>query len=101
MNDENKKIDKKLFSHEKLIEHGYIIDTHCYPNVAYKGARFDPDDIFTVFTEKEYLLFHACKDAKAWFEEIPIEIREAAEEEIEWDFPIHDIEIAINAAKEI
>jgi protein-tyrosine phosphatase len=29
-------------------EQGYIIDTHCYPWVAYKGARFEPDEWFLV-----------------------------------------------------
>lgn len=34
-------------------DNGYTIDSHCYPNVAYKDGRFAPDVIVNVMTERE------------------------------------------------
>ena len=46
---------KNYLSHKELQNQGYIIDTCCYPNIAYKGPRFNPSEWFEVLTEKEYI----------------------------------------------
>ena len=46
--------EKSKLSHQELRDQGYIIDCHCYPNIAYKGSRFSPSEWFEVLTEKEY-----------------------------------------------
>src|SRR5690348_13069023 len=34
-------------------EQGYIVDTNCYPHLAYKGERFNPSEKQHVMTEIE------------------------------------------------
>ena len=46
---------------KKAIEQKFKIDSTCYPNVAYKGARFSPEEIFDIPTEKEEELTELCK----------------------------------------
>lgn len=38
---------------ELAVARGYTIDTSCYPNVAYKGPRFNPTEWVPVFTDVE------------------------------------------------
>lgn len=33
---------------------GYSVDEHCYPWIAYKGARFSPDEWHHVLTDVEH-----------------------------------------------
>lgn len=40
---------------------GYTVDTCCYPHVGYKGARFAPDDLVHVLTEREEQLLESTK----------------------------------------
>lgn len=35
---------------------GFTVDTHCYPPMAYKGARFNPTDHHECYTELESAL---------------------------------------------
>ena len=49
-------------SHLDLKALGYTIDNTCYPNIAYKGARFSPVEWFDVLTEKEHDLLSAAKE---------------------------------------
>lgn len=42
---------------------GYTIDTHCYPHVAYKGGRMQPDVWRYVFTAREAELRHALEES--------------------------------------
>jgi hypothetical protein len=36
-----------------LKEDGWIVDTSCVPNIAYKGPRYNPDKIHPVLSEME------------------------------------------------
>lgn len=46
---------------------GYIIDSTCYPNVAYKGPRFQPDHWIRIPTEREEELENALTEAGRFF----------------------------------
>lgn len=45
--------ERTIQTRKEALDAGYIIDNHCYPNVAYKGQRFQPDHWFKVLTEYE------------------------------------------------
>lgn len=44
---------------------GFAVDTSCYPWVAYKGTRFQPDEMKCILTDREYQLALLAKEAKA------------------------------------
>ena len=46
-------MEKRDITREDAIANGYIIDDHCYPPVAYKGARFAPDKWKETYTKLE------------------------------------------------
>jgi hypothetical protein len=39
---------------EEAKSHGFKVDTHCYPWVAYTGPRFKPTKWFTIPTDIEF-----------------------------------------------
>ena len=49
-------------SREQATARGFIIDSTCYPNVAYKGPRFGPDEIYVILTETEEMYLGALAD---------------------------------------
>lgn len=50
-----------ILSREEAEASGWIVDTSCYPWVAYKGARFKPDDSMRVLTDLEAELTKALR----------------------------------------
>lgn len=63
-------------SHKELKKQGYIIDTCCYPNIAYKGPRFDPSKWFEVLTEKEHVQSETIRKQGKMIEEFKAAIKE-------------------------
>lgn len=41
---------------------GYTIDNTCYPNIAYKGPRFNPTEWVPVFTDVENQLIKKVEE---------------------------------------
>jgi len=56
------KMNKKLTIKEAQ-KQGFIVDTTCYPHIAYKGVRFAPTKIINVYTEEESKFIEAIKYA--------------------------------------
>lgn len=50
--------------------HGFVVDTCCYPWVAYKGPRFQPESLCYILTDKEHQLELLAKETKARFDQM-------------------------------
>lgn len=51
MNDQT--LARYKMSRAEAFKQGFTIDSHCYPNIAYKGGRMQPNEWFEVPTEVE------------------------------------------------
>ena len=50
---------------------GFTVDHHCYPHIAYKGARFKPTETHNVFTPLEAEALEVIKIAHQFLESLP------------------------------
>ena len=53
---------------EVMLASGFKIDSTVYPNIAYKGDRFDPTVWYKVYTETEQQLMNALRNLKRTIE---------------------------------
>ena len=61
-----KQLPNSTLSHQELKQQGYIIDSTCYPNIYYKGHRFDPAEWGHVLTNLEFDLLKALEGMLEW-----------------------------------
>jgi hypothetical protein len=54
-----------MLTPDEAVAAGLTIDSHCYPNVAYSGPRFQPAHITQCMTSLEASLSAALKAARA------------------------------------